>query len=310
MIKMDKIFLFYTFVLIVVSAGCVQSLEYSKGTTNESINTSHLIDNAGSCIDEMVSRGIGINRVGEILNETLSDYSGQVALESQGKQGNYKSIDSKISEVCAIKGTAFKAYDELIVFNESYSDATAQINLSEMNNEYNDVIKSFNEERFEDTLPLIDIAYSKLSEVQASQTTIKLFYAATTKNLKDFFMKNWKGLSIGTIAIFILLFIFWKNIRRYLLNRKLNNLSLRRKSIEGLIKRTQQAYFKTKSMSETEFRVKTNAFKDMIRSIDAKMPEIKGILAKVDAENLFNEQLKKSDKIKGVRYLKGNNLYS
>jgi hypothetical protein len=40
------------------------------------------------------------------------------------------------------------------------------------------------------------------------------------------------------------------------------------------------------------------------------MPEIKGILAKVDAENLFNEQLKKSDKIKGVRYLKGNNLYS
>lgn len=287
---------------ILVFTNSIYAIEFAVGDSNESVQASYLINDANLCVENMVARGIGINRVGEILNETLQAYSAQVALEVQGRTANYKNINDKMIEVCSIKENAFKAQDELFVFNDSYSKTSTQINLSGMDKEYDDVIKSFNEERFEDTISLIDTAYDKLSELQASQTALKMFYSATTRNLKQFFEENWKSLSIGIITFTILLIIFWRAIKRYVLKHKLNNLNLRRKSIEALIKKTQIAYFKTKIMSETEFRVKINTFKEMIRSIDAKIPEIRAALIKVDAEHLFKVDKSDVNKKEGKVY--------
>lgn len=273
---------------------------YQVGRSNESVQAASLLDKAISCVEEMQNRNIGVTRVNESLEEALQLYAGQVSLENQGRTVDYKIIEEDCEEVCSIRQDALKAQDELIVFNETYTKASLQINLSAMDKEYSDIIRSFQEERFEDTLPLIDKGYARLSEVQASQTTLNLFYLSTTRSLKDFFRENWKGLTIGFGSFVILLIIFWRTIRLFLLRSKLNNLYIRKKSINELIKKTQFNYFKTKKMSETEFNVKIKAFQDMIREIDRQIPEVKEELARADRSFIVPERLNKPNKVEKV----------
>lgn len=273
------------FVTFFVLTSCVSG--YEVGRSNESIQAAVLIDKAIACMGEMQIRNISLNRINETINEALQFYSGQVALENRGKVGDYKLIKQYANNSCLIRDSALKAQDELSVFNETYNSAKSQINLSQMSKEYNAVIQSFDEERFEDTVSLIDVAYKKLSEVQSSQTALKLFYDTTTRSIKDFFKENWKTLSIGFIVIVILLVVFWKAFRRYLLSRKLNHLYIQKKSVEGLIKKIQFNYFETKKMSESEFSVKLSAFKEMIRNIDGQIPEVRESLARLDSQKVY-----------------------
>jgi hypothetical protein len=278
---------------------------YEIGRSNKSVQAAGLIDKAIICVGEMQSRGIRVTRVNESLNEALQLYAGQVALENQGRIADYKIILDDAEQVCSVSKNALKAQDELVVFNDTYTKAGLQINLSSMDNEYFNVLRSFQEERFEDTLPLIDKGYAKLSEVQASQTTLNLFYLATTRSIKSFFRENWKSLSIGVGSFVILLIIFWRVIYLFLLRAKLNNLYIRKISINELIKKMQLSYFKTKKMSEVEFSVKMKAFQDMIRDIDRQIPEVKEALAKADRsfirhgkESVKSEVLSKSIRLK------------
>jgi len=272
------------FAAALISFSNVDVVSGAQKRSNESIQAADLIDKAMQCYNEMVNRGVGLTRANETLQEALQLYSGQVILEAQGRKADYKIINNDATEVCAIKDAALKAQDELAVFNESYTKAALQINLSGMDKEYNDVIKSFSEERFEDTSSLINAAYSKMSEVQASQTALKLFYETTTRTIKDFFRENWKSLSIGTTISLILLIVFWKALRRWIIKHKLNHLNLRKESINELIKKMQKDYFKSKKLSETEFGVKLTTFKEMIRGIDAQILELKERLAKIALE--------------------------
>jgi len=72
---------------------------------------------------------------------------------------------------------------------------------------------SFDEERFEDTLELIDDGYNKISELESSQTAVNAVYSATSRTLKNFFREH--GLKIAifiSIALFFLL-IFWNTLK-------------------------------------------------------------------------------------------------
>lgn len=280
-ISVISILLILIISFVLLSGVNVQAYNYPNGKSNESIQVRAEIDRAILCIDEMQQRNLSLTRVNESLMQAIQLYSGQVALENQGRQGNYKVANQSALDVCIIKDYALKADDELKVFKDYYAQAGKKINLSSMDQEYSDIIRSFEEERYEDTSVLIDKGYKALSEVQASQTTLKLFYATTTRTIKDFFIENWKKLTIGISVFIILFFIFWKAIFRYILKRKLDGLYIRRASLEDLIKKMQFDYFKTKKMSEMEFNVKLKSFKEMIRGIDGQIPEIKESLAKV-----------------------------
>jgi len=64
-----------------------------------------------------------------------------------------------------------------------------QANLSAMQDDYNAIILSFNQERFEDTLTLINKGYDDISNIQSSQTAVNAIYLATSRSVKDFFIQ-------------------------------------------------------------------------------------------------------------------------
>ena len=261
------------------------NLVHASALSNESIQAKKAIDKASSDIREMQLRDIPIARANESLQEALQLYAAQLALEDTGSSGNYKVVLNDAQKVSNIKEAAIKASDELRIFNVAYIEASKETNLSEMHQQYDEIQKSFNEERFEDTSDLINKGYKSISDIQASQTSLKLFYDTTSNTLKKFFTDNWIKILIIALAAIIALVIFWTTIKKLGVNSKIRHLMLEKDTLNSLIKKMQGDYFKSRTISETEYRVKTERFKEMIRDIDRQIPLLKEELVKLEKNN-------------------------
>lgn len=258
------------------------SFYYVSAYTNESVLAKQALEKAEENVLDMYSKGIPIKRVNESLQEAIQLYLAQIALEEKNKLGNYKLIFEYASQISSIKEISIKASDELKVFTEFYKEAKIQNNLSEMEKDYEKIISSFNEERFEETLSLIEEGYKKISEIQSKQTTLNLFYKTTSQSIKRFLFENWKALTTFFVLAVILLIIFKRQIRSFLIKNKIKNLILQKEAINSLIKDLQVRYFKSKTISETEYKVKVERFKEMIRDINREIPLLREELFKLN----------------------------
>jgi len=287
-INIISILFILLFLVLLTSVEGISTLEIKS---NASISANNLIIEAGKCIKEMQNRSININRANESLQQALQLYSAQISLETSGKSAQYKLVNQSAVEVCHIKEIALKAQDELILFTRTWNSSANKYNLSSIEKSYTDAGNSFNDERFEETTALIDKGYKTLSDYESSQAILKLFYETTTKNIKYFFIENWKILSVGTATFIILLFIFWKTLKRIRMRIKLKNLVLRRASIDNLIRKIQAEYFEKKTMSETEYAVKIKVFGDMARDVERQLPKIHEALMKLnDGKNSHSSE--------------------
>lgn len=281
---------FIAFLVIISLVSTFGSAQNLVTTSNESTQAKALILNAEKCLEEMQNREINVVRANESLQQAWQLYSAQIALEENRRTADYKLVNQSALEVCHIKDIAFNAQDEMIIFDKTWNSASKDFNLSSISKTYDDIHKSFVQERFEDTSTLINQGYITLSNFESSQTALNVFYAATTKPIKDFFVKNWKILSAIIILIILLLIIFWKTIKKAVIQNKLNDMYARKSAIDKLVKKIQYDYFKKKTMSETEYNVKIKTFGDMTREIDRQLPEIREQLAKIDKKGLFANQ--------------------
>jgi len=271
-------------IMIIIVFLLLISTSFALNTTpsNESIQAKELLNQAQKDISEMLSKNISILRVNETYQEASQLYSAQLALEEKASRADYKLVIEYASKISSIKKTALEANDELKVFMKNYANAEKQANLSEMQDDYNQIILSFNEERFEDTLTLIKKGYDRISEIQSSQTAVNAVYLATTRTVKDFFIQNGlKIVIIGSIVLFLLL-VFWTTLTKLRMRMKLNNLIIQKKAINGLIKEMQESYFKKKKISETEYRIKLKNYEEYIRDIDRQVMVLKEEMFKRD----------------------------
>jgi len=253
--------------------------------SNESIQAKESLNQTEKDIIEMIGRNIPVKRVNESYQEALQIYSAQLALEEKESKADYKLVMEYASEVSSIKKTAIEANDELNVFKETFTNAEKETNLSEMQDEYNQIILSFNKERFEDTLILIKQGYNRISEIQSSQTVINAVYKATSRTIKYFFIKNGvKIIIIGCIALF-LLFVFWNTLTKLRMRIKLNNLNTQKRAINGLIKEMQGSYFKSKKISENEYKIKLKNYEEFIRDIERQIMVLNEEIFKINKKS-------------------------
>ena len=242
-----KTTLILVFMFIVLTA-----IPTALAASNESVQAKQSLDQAHIDISEMISKSISIIRVNETYNEALQLYAAQLSLEVQNRKANYKLVLDYTSQIEEIKKTSLKANDELKVFIDTYNEISLNTNLSEMDALYKSITNSFKEERFEDTLTLIDEGYTKMSEIESSQTALKSFASVTSRSLKSFFVDNWNYLTseqfyqsvyFYVIIIIALIIIFWKTLIALKIKAKIANLNLQKTTLNDLIKKLQNDYF-------------------------------------------------------------------
>ena len=270
--KIILIFLVFTIVFI----------NQVSALSNESIQAKEALNQAEKNIFEMIEINIPINRVNETYQEALQLYLAQLALEEKKGNVNYDLVIKYASDINSIKEKGIQSNDELKIFKETFEEISKETNLSEMEEEYNALLQSFDEERFEDTLKLINSGYDRISEIQSSQTALNSFYNATSKTIKNFFVNNWLKLLIIFSVALILLLIFKTNLKKLKMRIKFNNLHTQKKAINNLLENIQKDYFKTRKMSEADYKIRIKKFKELIRDIDRQIMVLKEDLFKLN----------------------------
>ena len=264
--------------------------------TNESINAKQAIETAKQEIKDMQARDIPINRANESLKNALQLYTAQYAFEITGRKADYALVISTANKISEIQQSAFNAQDELKIFIQTYQETQETTNLSEMDKDYNNILKSFQEERFEDTIKLVTEGYKTLSAIQSKQTAVRIFYSTTTNKISSFFKNNWPAIVITLIIIALLAIIFRRPIRIFIIKKRVDGINLRKGALLGLIKKLQIQYFNTKNISETEYTVKLTRFKELIRDFDRQMSIAREDLMKA-SRSKFKSSSKKGDKV-------------
>ena len=247
-------------------------INFSSALSNESINANEKLLQAENAIEEMAQLGIPITRVNETYYGAKQIYDAQISLEKLRRNTDYRLVEEYSSEITLIKDVAIQSSDELKIFLEFYNESSQGTDLSEMDEDYNSIITSFEEERFEDTTELISKGYDTISELEASQTAVNAFRTASSKNIKNFFKNNWLELLIGLGIAIVLFLIFQTSIKIILVKRKKKNLLLRKATIEGLIKNLQKGYFMVNKISRLQYHTRLEKFEEMIRDINRELP--------------------------------------
>lgn len=291
--------IFFAVLVSIILISIVSSL------SEEAINASLQIEKSTNLTNSMAERGIPTARVNESLQETKQIYLGQLALEMSFKKYDYSMVLEKTQSINLIAETAFRAFDEFKVFNETYFEASKEIDISAMQGDYQKILTSFNEERFEETLTLIDAGYNKLSETQSKQTSVNLFYNTTSRTIKNFFKTNWIKILIIFIITLILFLIFRKALAKYIVHLKLNELTRRKQVLNDLIKKLQNDYFEKNIISQEEYTIKLSKFTEMLRDIAREVPLLKEEVMKLGDKSELNispdRLIKDSVKIKRNR---------
>jgi hypothetical protein len=290
--KIQKITLI--FLILIIPLAIAQTQDQAQQCMEESKLT----------IAQMNKSGFGTLRVSDTYKEMVEIYTAQIVIQESGVDPNYYLITSRCEDIDNVYNQAVIVYDEI---------SAVQLRLDELSDigmendtldaQYNEILIEFQNERYETVEELIENLYEDMSEAQANITKVKALYETSRASVTRFLTNNWKELIIFFIVAFILGLISQNQLRIYLLKRNRQHLLVERDILKDLIKKAQKKYFEHKELSEGEYSIKVNKFKELIRDVNRKIPIVDEELLKRKNKFIGSLRFKKqnTDSVVSVR---------
>jgi hypothetical protein len=281
MIKRGKNFV--PSILIVFAVMMLINLASAEVNVTTKAEASRCINQSEIIMQQMILDGFNVIRINDSLKQAQLLYNSQVILLERKSKYDFSPVISYCSEISQINQIAVSARDEFNALLGFYNESLiAGMNTASIDVIINEIRDEINSERYEKVKPLVDSAYNEIINVKSAYTAVNVFLASTTKSFSRFLLNNWKIIS-GTLLVLIILFIIYRlRIMRYLINRQIQGLELRKKTIRDLIMRTQKDYFEGGKISEGEYNIKTKKFAELVRDIDRQIPTLREELARLE----------------------------
>jgi len=248
-------------------------------------NASLCLNNSKIILSQLINDGFSYQRVNDSLKQLETDYNIQMILKEKKNKYDFSRVIAECEDINRIKDLAYSSKDELNALNKFYNESVSGLNTSQIDQIISEAKREMINERYEKIEDIVQRAYNEITNAQASQTTLNLFYSATTRGIKNFLNKNWKFLLAILIILIIAFIIYKKTIFVYILRKKMVKLELRKETIKKIMMKTQKDYFQLGIISEGEFAIKMNKLGELVRDIERQIP-------------LLNEELAKINKVK------------
>ncbi len=265
-----KLLIAAIFFLAIIAQAHAQSSEILERTnvSSAALEARTALLNAQGIIAEMEKAGFNTTRVEDIFTVLLEFYSGQVALEANGTQ-SYTDIIKRADEITKVRNEAFDAKQRLRGLELRMQNTN--IDKAEPMKLYFAAEQDIQSERYEEAKIKIEQAYAKVADLEARQSTGRVI-ADITKSTGQRLLELWKEVLIAAAIISAAVFLSYNKIAIYLLQRKMRSLEAEKKTLESLIKETQEHYFHSGKMAETTYHININKFGEMIRDIERQLP--------------------------------------
>ena len=259
--------------------------------TDQEYSRQCLFDSEG-LMNELKSEGFNVLRINDSISKSRVVYDSQVLIERQGKPGEYGFVIDTCEEVEVLHALAFKSRDDLGVFLGFYAEVVVEgMDTSGADSIVAEIEKEINDERYEKVAPLIEEAYIEISDAQEEFSRLNRFYSATSRSVV-FVVKEYGFYLLILLAVLVVIYLAYRvRIRKIILNRKIANLRLRKKSLQNLMGKTQREYFQSATISESDYQLRSKNFANLIRDIDRQIPLLEEKLIKTDSDKKNNERI-------------------
>ncbi len=227
--------------------------------------------------DKLRADGFNVQRVEDSISQAKILYEAQVAKKPYRKD-DFSVVLPYCDEINTIDSLAYSSVDQLNALRNFYNKSISPgMNTSDVDALVNAVADDISGERYEQVEEHANKAFDAITNLQASYSFINV----TTRGIKEFIIRNFLNILLLFLAIFLPSVVFKKQIRTYFINRSLEKLEVRKKTLKNLIKNTQRDYFQYGKIPEGAYNIKTKKFAEMVRDIDRQIPLLKEELAKL-----------------------------
>jgi len=271
-------------ILMILLLSIASSAE-NNTLSDEVISLGKDLNLARQDMSEMIESGFNILRFNDTLTLAEQIYLAQNILSSTGGKTDYLLVENKIEELKTLKEDAYTAMDELNTLELSINQ-TEDIDLEPVKEIYNSAKTALLDERYEETITLVEDAYEKISELKSFKEKLDAFSDATSQGIIDHLkaenvvvslalnkdVQNWQ--IYLTLTIIIILSLLWAHskITIFILKIKISHLESRKDSIRELVARTQTEYFESGKISEATYRTRTKKYGELVRDINRQIP--------------------------------------
>ncbi len=280
-----KILLFRFLFGILIIMSLFFSLNFSQAYSNESIEAKVCLNESLQIMQDMHDAGFNTLMANDTYYLAEQIYFAQLVAEDKKQVGEYGIILGKCKEIKDIKIKAFQNRDELRVLEERINETSKNkdVNLTGVLESFGTAKQEFYDERYGQSLILIEETYQKISEAESNAAQSKVFYIAASKTLGNFFIKNW-WIILSVIAVLLVIYLITKSrIEKFLIKRRIKKLGLEEKVLKELIAKTQKDYFEKGIISEGNYNIKIKKFSELIRDIHREVPLLREELEKREA---------------------------
>lgn len=277
--KLNLCIIIVSFVLLCISF--VSSAETRNATSQQ--QASDCLDHSKKLMLELVDENLSVKRVNDTIYQAEIIYNSQALLSNRGQKSDFSLVTTYCDSVSNIYSLALSSKDSISTLLKFYNESiTSEMNSSSVDLIINEINFEMQSERYEKIQDLVDSAYNEISNIRARSTALNLFVDSTSRGLKRFILNNWIYLLSSLILIVVLWIFLRKPIKIKLLNSKLDGLARRRNSIKKLIMKSQQEYFQTGKIADSDYKIRVANYAELIRDIDREVPLIKEELAKLN----------------------------
>jgi hypothetical protein len=212
--------------------------------------------------------GFAINRLADELFLVKQLLENNKNKEIAGTPVSYVKIFEKVDTISKLIQQAKLINDELVTLQQALDDASVGLDVTQAQEIFNEAKQEFTDQRYEVSLGLIDATYDKILELQSFQAKTSAIYDATSKNIISFVDENKEALVAIIIIPIIIYLVFRKKIKRRRLSKKIRMNEMEIDVLKNEIKNTQQKYFVTGGLSESEYTIKMNIYSEKIRNLN------------------------------------------
>jgi protein-disulfide isomerase-like protein with CxxC motif len=268
-------------ILLLVIAPLISAAENQTVSQREA---NQCINNSFATSDQLKQDGFNTLRIQDNLKITNELLNAQIAREKKNLSFDYQPIIDSCNNIEKIKNFAYNAKDELFVLNKEYLNFQEKIkgfdvNTTEVEILMRNINQSMSDERYENVIEQIPIISNKIAEVQASATTVNLFYKTASRGIKQIIIDNLYTIIVIFVILITLLIVYRLYLRRKIMENQIKKLEVEKKALQEMIKRIQKEYFEEGKMAEGEYNIRTKKFAELIRDIERKIPLLKEEIA-------------------------------
>lgn len=236
---------------------------------------------ANISVQKMANASLPVLRAFDTYVAAAQWLEGQSALEEIGGKADYRFVTDSVYQISQLSSTSFALKDELDVLSSRLANSTEGANLTAATALRDSARVEFRDGRFEEAKSLIEQSYAEISAAESEAIRSRTLVESTRKNIEMFIRDNWQKFALAFAAIAVVLFIFQKRIRRFLVSSKINSLMHEKEVLQGMLRSLQRAYFEGGTVNEMSYHIKTKKFGDLIRNINRQLPLLKEELKRI-----------------------------